>query len=158
MSSGILQLCVISMLCGAVLSIVPEGGIKRVTGILCTAVLTIAVLSPLAELDMDIYALESAKLKELEETLLNDSKKAEEKLNRLYIQQEYEEYIKDKAQELGINEPEVSVLVQWNPDGVWVPYSAQLHVHCNKKQADELGRIILDELGVPYERQLWYSD
>ena len=125
--------------------------------LLCTAVLTIAILTPLKDLDLDSYALESARIKELEDELLSSSHEAEDKLNRIYIQQEYNEYIKNKAAQLGIENPEISVLAQWNLEGLWVPYSVQIYADCDKSKADELGRIIRDELGIPFERQLWFD-
>ena len=146
------------MLCGASLSIIHEGGVKNIMKLLSTAVLTIAILSPIKDLDLDSYALESARIKELEDELLSGSHEAEEKLNRLYIQQEYNEYIKNEAAQLGIINPEISVLAQWNLEGLWVPYSVQIYADCDKSKADELGRIIRDELGIPYERQLWFDE
>lgn len=158
MNSAVLPLCVISMLCGAMLTIAPEGGVRRVTVILCTAVLISAIIRPLTEMDMDSYAPDNAELKSLEESLLEDSKKASDKLNRLYIQQEYDEYIENKAQSIGISDADVSVIVQWNPEGVWVPYSVELRISCDPAKKDTLSGMIRDELGIPYERQLWYSE
>ena len=158
MNSAILQLCILSMICGAALSIIPDGGPRRVTELLCTAVLTAAVLSPLKELDLDSYALESAKLKAVEDELLSSAAEAEDKLNRLCIQQEYNEYIMDRAAQLGIEEIEVSVLVQWNLEGVWVPDLVQITAECEKSRKEKLCALITSELGIPPERQYWYSE
>ena len=62
MYEGIRELCAVSLLCGAALSILPEGGVKRVAEILCTASLILTVISPIRELDLDVLALENARL------------------------------------------------------------------------------------------------
>ena len=73
---SIRQLCALSLLCGAALSILPEGGVKRVSEVVCTASLIIAIVSPLKALDMDAYALESARRHELESSLTADAEAA----------------------------------------------------------------------------------
>ena len=94
---SIRQLCALSLLCGAALSVLPEGGVKRVAEVVCTASLIVALVSPLKALDMGTYALESAKRHELETALTVGAEAAEQRLNRLVIEQEYEAYIMDKA-------------------------------------------------------------
>ena len=63
---SIRQLCAVSIFCGAAINITPEGGVRRIMQLLCTAALTIAILSPIKEIDFDIYALETARLREAE--------------------------------------------------------------------------------------------
>ena len=52
-SQSIRQLCALSLLCGAALSILPEGGVKRVAEVVCTASLIVALVNPLKALDME---------------------------------------------------------------------------------------------------------
>ncbi len=158
MYEGIRALCAVSLLCGAALSILPEGGVKRVAEILCTASLILAVLSPLKELDMDSYALESARLHELESELARQGQEAGDRLNRLVIEQEYEAYIMDKAGELGIEDLAVDVEVQWSLEGFWMPWGAELNSGCDQESRERLSRLLASDLGIPYERQRWNGE
>lgn len=155
---GIRQLCAISLLCGAALSMLPEGGVKRVAEIVCTASLILAVVSPLKELDMRDYALETAKLHELETELAAGAEAAGERLNRLVIEQEYEAYILDKAGELGMIGLEAEVEAQWSLDGLWMPWGAELKGECTAEDKKRLSSLIEADLGIPYERQRWNNE
>ncbi len=155
---SIRQLCALSLLCGAALSILPEGGVKRVAEVVCTASLIIAIVSPLKALDMDTYALESARRHDLESTLTADAKAAEQRLNRLVIEQEYEAYIMDKALELGLEGLAVDVEVQWSLEGLWMPYGASISGVCSQTGKEQLSALMAADLGIPYERQRWDSE
>lgn len=156
--TGIRQLCAMSVLCGAALTMCPEGGVKRVTETVCTAVLLLTLLSPFAGIDLDFYALSEARRHEAETELFSRAEKVEERLNRIVIEGEYAAYIMDKAAQLGMTEIYAEVTARWELDGLWVPYSAQLSAQGDWRQKDELGRIIRDDLGIPFERQQWHGD
>lgn len=156
--TGIRQLCAMSLLCGAALTLTPQGGAKRVTEILCTAVLVLTVLSPLKELDIDAYALSNAKYRETEAELFRKGEDAGERLNRLVIEREYESYIMDKGKNLGLTITKVKIQAEWSLDGLWIPYGAEVYVQGNSTAKDELGRILREDLGIPFERQQWYED
>ncbi len=158
MYQGIRELCAVSLLCGAALSILPEGGVKRVAEILCTASLILAVISPLKELDMDAYALENARLHELETSLAQQGQEAGERLKRLVIEQEYEAYILDKAKELNIELGGAEVEVQWSLEGFWMPWGAELSSGCSPEERQRLSDILESDLGIPYERQRWNGE
>ncbi len=111
MSGAIREICALSILCGAAMSIMPEGGAKRVAGILTAAILLTAILTPLRSIDLESYALLA------------------ERLNRAVIEREYETYIMDKANEMGIDIKEADVEVQWSTEKVWLPYSACIAAH-----------------------------
>ena len=155
---SIRQLCAMALLCGAALSILPEGGVKRVAEVVCTASLILAIVSPLKSLDMEGYALESAKRHELEAALTDEAEDARRRLNRLVIEQEYEAYIMDKAHELGQEELVVDVEVQWSLEGRWMPYGATLRGVCSQTVKERLSALMAAELGIPYERQRWDSE
>ena len=158
MFTGIRQLCAMSLLCGAALTMAPEGGVKRVTEILCTAILVLTILSPLIELDYDDYALTSARRHEAETELFDRAENTGQRLNRIVIEQEYESYIMDKASDLGLNVSGVDIQVEWSLDGLWVPHGATISADGDKAVKEELGRILRDDLGIPYERQQWNSN
>lgn len=155
---SIRQLCVLSLFCGAALSVLPEGGVKRVAEVTCTASLILALVSPLKALDMQTYALESAKRHELETAMTNDAQEAQQRLNRLVIEQEYEAYIMDKAKELGLEGLAVDVEVQWSLEGLWMPYGATLSGVYSQTGKERLSALMAADLGIPYERQRWDSE
>lgn len=158
MYEGIRALCAVSLLCGAALSILPEGGVKRVAEILCTASLILAVLSPIRELDFETYAVKNARLHELEASIAQNGQEAGERLERLVIEGEYETYIMDKAGELGIDNLKTDVEVQWSLDGFWIPYGVALSAECDDESREKLSYILVSDLGIPYERQRWSSE
>jgi len=126
MSDLVLQLSALSMVCGAILTLFPEGGCKHITQVLCCAVLVSSILSPIIGFDFNSFALESAKLHELEASFSQEALESQSRLNRLVIQQHYCEYILDKASELGLEALEVELVTQWHEDGLWVPYSLDI--------------------------------
>ena len=157
-SQSIRQLCALSLLCGAALSILPEGGVKRVAEVVCTASLIVALVNPLKALDMESYALESAKRQERETALISGAEATQQRLNRLVIEQEYEAYIMDKALELGLEGLAVDVEVQWSLEGLWMPYGASISGVCSQTGKEQLSALMAADLGIPYERQRWDSE
>ena len=86
-----------------------------------------AILSPIKEIDFDIYALETARLREAESAINESAERIDGRLNRAVIEEQCEEYILDKAEELGANVSGVNVQAQWSLEGIWVPYSAEIN-------------------------------
>ena len=152
---SIRQLCAVSIFCGAAINITPEGGVRRIMQLLCTAALTIAILSPIKEIDFDIYALETARLREAEAAINESAERIDDRLNRAVIEEQCEEYILDKAEELGADVSVVKVQAQWNLDGLWVPYSAEINAPDTGGAKAALEGVIENELGIPAERQMW---
>ena len=155
MNGAIREICALSILCGIAMSIMPEGGVKRVASVLCTAVLLTAVLSPLRNMDMDSYALMLTRYREQEAKLAADGEKIRNRLNRAVIESECETYIMDKAAEIGAALTAAKVEAQWSTDGVWVPYAAQLTPSLPPEQAAVLAEKIAADLGIPEERVAW---
>ena len=158
MHGVIREVCALSVFCGLAMSIMPEGSVKRVAGVLCTAALLITVLTPLRDFDIDSYALLLAKYKEEEAALTARGEEINERLNRLVIEQEYEAYIMDKALELGLEGLAVDVEVQWSLEGLWMPYGASISGVCSQTGKEQLSALMAADLGIPYERQRWDSE
>ena len=152
---SIRQLCAVSIFCGAAINITPEGGVRRIMQLLCTAALTMAILSPIKEIDFDIYALETARLREAEAAINESAERIDDRLSRAVIEEQCEEYILDKAEELGANVSGVSVQAQWNLDGLWVPYSVKIDTPDISSAKSALEGVIQNDLGIPAERQMW---
>lgn len=158
MAENIRLLCMLSLFFGAVLSLMQPGSIKSITEILCTAILILVVLSPIKGFDYDSVALESAKLHELEMRITDRARSSEERMNRLVIQDECAEYIKDKAGNISDEALDVRVTAQWSLDGLWVPYSAVLSGEWSERDRQTLGELIQSSLGIPLSRQEWENE
>ena len=158
MKTGIRQLCMLSVFCGAAMSLCPEGGVRKIMKVLCTAVLMTALLSPLKKTDMSRFALETARLRELEAGMAEKGAEAEKRLSRPVIEQQYETYIMDKAADMGLNIQEAEVGVQWSSEGFWVPYSADIKYSGSREICSRLASAVESELGIPEERQSWIGD
>ena len=97
MSDLIRQLCVLSIFCGVALNLTPEGNVRRVVSIVCSAALICAALGLVGKLEEGGYALEMSRLQEREQELENRSGDFSDRLNRLVIVGQYESYIMYKA-------------------------------------------------------------
>lgn len=149
------QLCMLSVLCGMILTLTPEGGAKRIAELSCAAILVGIVLSSLRAIDFEDYALQNARLKEAEAMISANAEDAGNRLNRLVIEREYKAYIMDKASLLGIDDIEVTLEMRWDLSGIWVPQGAQLSADCSEDAKKHLSVILKDDLGIPFERQRW---
>lgn len=149
------EICALSILCGVAVSITPEGGAKRVIGILSSAILIIAIITPLKDFDFENYALELARYREQEAELTAKGEEINERLNRLVIEKECQAYIMDKAIEIGFEVKEAKVTLQWSTEGVWVPYSAEISGEATPEERLRLGESIKAGLGIPPERVVW---
>lgn len=158
MNSMIRELCALSIFCGAALSIMPEGNVKRVAGILCSSVLIIAVITPIKAFDIESYADILNTYREKESRLAASSEEISERLRRAVIEEEYGAYIMDKAEKLGIEVKEARVEVQWSADGAWLPYSASIHANVSKADKCALEDKLEAELGLPPSKVKWADD
>lgn len=153
-SDVIRSLCALSILCGAALSITPEGTVKRLMEIVCSVVLITAVVKPLSGFDFAAYALELARFDQRKEEFLEENYDIHERLNRLVIEERYETYIMDKAMELNAALERAEVTAEWSMEGYWLPYSAELTC-AGEECREKLSGLIEAELGIPAGRQRW---
>ena len=148
------RICVISILCGAVMALVPEGGVKRVTNIVCTLCLITMLVGALSGFDFDLYSLELATYNEREREILEGAKEFENKLSRFVIEEQYQTYILDKATELGLNVQDIKLQLRWDSSGVWVPEGIEI----NHSYSKELSEFIETQFGVAKQRQQWIEN
>ena len=155
MTGIIRQLCYFSIFAGAILTLTPEGQVKKILQLLCTASLLLTVAGQIRTLDLESFAMEKAKIREQEERFLESSSAVQERMNRLVIQNAYETYIWDKAEQLGMDVQSVRVKVKWSTEGYWYPY--ELHVTGQGKESVvlTLSDLVRTELGIPEARQEW---
>lgn len=158
MDGMIRELCMLSIFCGAAMSITPEGTVKRVSAILCTAAMLICVLSPFKTLDMDVYARMKARYRESEARLSADAEELRARLDRLVIEEECRAYIMDKAADIGLALSEASVAARWSSDGTWLPHGVKLSAENDRAKRAALEDILAAELGISKERIEWVGD
>lgn len=157
MSNAILELCVLSVVCGAVLSFTPEGGTKAVMRLLCTAALICSILQPLMDFDFDSFTENVSYIQDTEDSFSKTVTASTEKIKCSVIEENCREYILDKAENLGVNISELKLNV-YISDGLILPYSAEISGKGSDEKIKELSSHIQDELGIPKERQTWSCD
>ena len=158
MAQCIRELCALSVFCAAALQLTPEGGVKRMLSLLCTAALLCAALSGIRQIDYDAYALELARSREREKLLADSSMQAQQRLSRTVIEQECRTYIWDKAGQLGLTPESVEVELRWDMEGLWVPAAVELSCRGTEAQIAALSGAIRTELGIAPENQRWIED
>ncbi len=149
---GLTASCIVT---ACALAVSPKGPVERVTRLVCGIVLTAALLAPLSELDMDAYAVSLAEYRDAAARLTQELEETEERLNRVYIEQECAAYILDEARTLGA-EGGAEVRARWR-DNCWTPWEAELTLNADAAQRRELSEYIAAQLGIPAERQDWHD-
>lgn len=158
MQAALRELIALSVLLGLSLHLCPECAVRQLLSVLCAALLGMSVLGSFRDLDYDVFALETAKLREAELSITQEGERAAQTLNRLYIEEEYAAYVQDRGAQLGVPGLKVEIEVQWAYDGVWVPYASHITATLGAQEKAALERMQRDELGIPPERQYWNTD
>lgn len=157
MTESILSLSVLAIMCGALISLFPDGGIKSVAEILATSVLLLYIFNLFGEVDIDFILNETLSTEEIESTFGDVSKAHREELEREVIKANCEEYIFDKAEELGTTDIKVKITVCTSPEGLPIPYSSEISGILIFPQKEDLSKILTEDLGIPAERQRWHD-
>lgn len=133
-------------------SLAPEGGVKRVCRLAGGLVLLLAAIGP-------VIRTEPADLSRMLEEYIAVSQdytgELEEKNEDLYetiIEEHTAAYILDKAKQMGIS-CQVSVTVIRGEDGVPRPDAVRVTGALTEEQADRLGRMLEEDLGILPQRQ-----
>lgn len=146
------------IVCSLAYMLMPEGRVKRAMQVICGIVMCIALISPIAKLDMNSYSKALSQYKIDAESIARDGEEYSKNLNRAIIQERCEAYILDKAAEQGVKLAEVSVLARWSDEGYWYPYEAQICADAPQSAQARLSDIIEATLGISCERQIWNGD
>lgn len=158
MAALIRQLCAVSILAGAALTLAPEGRVKRVMRFACSAALLGCIFNGIGILDLDEYALEIARNREREQMFLEESQQLSRELNRRVIEERCAAYILDKAENMGISLRSLQIHASWNPEGIWVPDSAVLVFDGSEDEQQQISRLLEADLGIQLHRQEWITD
>jgi len=154
MRERIWELCVVSVLSGVLMSLTPEGSVKRVMKLVSGLVLLGVMLRGLVGMDLTNSTLDFARYRRIEQQLLIDGAKLRDELDRRVVEEEYAAYVRQRASAMGIELGEVSIGVHWHTDGVWVPASASITLY-REEDRERLSGVLSTELGIPEQRQKW---
>lgn len=148
------KVCVISILCGAADYLCPDGLVRTVMKIICSAAVIVTMLTSYTQLDTTEYAVDMAKYRAKQDEILQNGEDKREELDRLVIASECEAYIKDKAVQYGAVISQIEVCLEWSREGVWVPCSLR-GCALNEESCRIAGEIAKTELGIASEKQEW---
>ena len=157
MQTVVRKLIAQSLLCGAAQFFCPEGRVKRVIAILSAAVICITILSPLRDVNVDLYSLMDAKMSTAQAEITQSGKASEETLRRMATEEACRQYIENKAKAFGLMSVEAAVRVRMNGEGIWMPDSVMIRAQTNAEAKERLSALIQSELGIPKERQEWLA-
>ena len=158
MNNAILHLVVLSVASGAVISIIPEGGVKSITAILSTLILISSIIGSIGKPDMHEYALKAADVDNIEQEFKLSTVENAAALKHIYLENQCIEYILDKAKECNIIVHEVDIEITENKDFVPQPFSVSLVGEWDAKNKLTAIDNISRDLGIPSERQHWHYE
>ena len=154
----VLGLCGAAAVCALALAVCPKGRVNGVLRVVCGAVMTIALLSPVVDFDFGVYSESLEKYRIEADAAANSASKSEDILSRTIIENECAAYILDKAVEVGLTMSSVRVSARWSVDGFWYPYEAAMEASGTQAAKTELAEIVASDLGIPPDRQVWEED
>ena len=144
-----------SMLSSLALVLCPEGRRQEVTRMVCGLVCSLAVASPLAQMDIDSLAAGMAAYGQQAQKITEKEEEEQKLLERTYIEEQCAAYILAKAAQIGAAVESVSVRAQWDDSAlVWYPREAVM----TGRYDEALTRAVEAELGIPSERQTWREE
>ena len=144
-----------AFVCFVMLLLTPQGRIKRAAELVCGIVMVTALLSVLTSPDMRSYSEYLTRYRNEAEALCRSGEEYSENLERTVIEEKTEAYILDKAESIGAELSDVSVLAEWSSDRCWYPSSAQLRGSVSEDKRQILSRWMEAELGITEEMQTW---
>ncbi|MEG1789551.1 MAG: hypothetical protein RR230_02720 [Oscillospiraceae bacterium] len=154
----LMALCGTAAVCTLAMCACPEGRVKRILRLVCGAAMAIALLSPLADFDLDAYSRAAAKYGEAARAAAGEGTAVQDRLSRTIIEDECAAYILDKADALDIVDVSVDITAEWNGANGWLPVGARLSGDCTAEQRARLAELLETELGIPPKRQEWRGD
>lgn len=147
----------VSAVCAVCCALTPEGRPKKACRIVFGIVMVIAIIAPLKELDFREYSISAEKYKLRAEQLVASASEAKENLDRRIIEEKYEAYILDKAQNCGVTPCSVTVNCAWSNEGYWYPDKLEVVLNSQEDEVkcEAVKRSAECELGIDGSRQIW---
>ena len=146
-----------SLLCALADCLMPSGAVKRVGRLVCGLVLLCAVLSPVPGLDLEGGG---AWLEGYFSDLDTRRGELEQQVNegmKVIIEEKCAAYIVDKAAQLGLS-CTARVECRVGEDGLFVPERTRVDGRFTDVEQSRLTQLVSEDLGVPPERQAYYSE
>lgn len=141
-------------ICGVCKALTPEGGGKRVMGVVCGFVMMLAVMSILKLGGTEDIGRYIARYNDEAGRIAEEAKTQGAAQTRFIIEARCEAYILDKAAALGAGISDVRVTARWSEDGYWYPAECVLR----GDESAELSMAIESELGIARAEQVWSTD
>ena len=151
-------ICAASIFYGVLLTLLPEGRERSIASLCATASLVTMFLALVVTTNWSGYSLALAQTRDAAAVIESNAEKSRSRLNRLVIEQECEEYIMDKATDLGLKLENVEISCSWNREGVWVPDFVVIGAERDTEAGAKLASWIEAELGIEAVRQEWKSE
>ena len=147
-----------AVICGLALMLTPRGRAGAVLKIVCVLVMIFSIIRPIMSRAMPSLSLNIAQYRQQAQEITNQTRQQEANLNRSIIERQCAAYILNKAQSMGVEAAQVSVLAKWSEGGCWYPYEVSLGGRASPQVKNSLRAVIAGELGIPAERQSWSDE
>lgn len=152
--SYLLSMVAVALLSGILLSLTPDGPVRRTLRFICGLVLLLAALGPVAKLDLEWLAGNLSALRLRAEERIAGAEDGSMELMAALIKEQTEAYIWDKAASLGMTPVRVEVEIGMEGDYP-CPRSVAITAGCTAAQRRRLTELIERELAVPSSEQEW---
>lgn len=149
----LLSLCAAALVTSLVMALLPQGGVKRVAGVLCGLLMVLTALSPLAKIDAAALSRAVTQVQLEAEAVRSGVTVRNQELQADIISRTAAAYILDKAASLGFSVT-ADVSVRTAPSGVYME-SVTLTGEANAEQKRLLTAYIEENFAIPEERQTW---
>lgn len=155
MTSNVFRLITLSVVCGALISVLPEGGTKRISQTLYTVMLIFYLLSFFKDLEFNENLWQDYASSEVKASFAENLEEKESSLEISIIEQRCNEYILDKAADNQILVSALKVKIERLLDTQPLPYSVEIYGTWDEAAKKKMASQIKAELGIPEERQHW---
>lgn len=155
MSQWVRTIAAAALISGVAMAITPKGKVYRVLKAVCGVLIVIAIIYPLTDENSEEISMSLSEHRASADEILKGVEESNMNLCRSIIEEELEEYILDKAVEMGELVLSADISSKWHEDGYWYPYQVKLLGDCQLANRSKMSLIIESELGIPFERQNW---
>lgn len=149
----LLSVSVCAFLVSIMVTILPEGGIKKVANLIGALLMILAVISPIAKIDVDRIAKSVTMFDIRTEEIRTGVELQNRTVLSEVIAERVEAYILDKAEEIGVN---ISAEITLDEErGYPYPVYVLIKGDVSKEDRVYLELLIERDVGIPPERQEW---
>ena len=158
MRALLLELIGLAMLQTLMLLFIRTDALRNLVKLIGGVAMVLVLLSRVIAFDFAAYS--SAIQSQMNSSALDGDalREQQDRLNRLYIEQECAAYILGKAEQLCVPLRSASVTLAWNTDGYWYPIHAVLTVSAGQAPSAVLEDTIQTDLGIPASEQVWQEE